>query len=347
MHSFPSLFLILMFSFFAAAAIAQEQETNPSISKSDEDVEGRAWALYIENDTKKIGGPGSDQAYSAGIKISYIFAEERAPHWAEKSVRLLDVIDPGLANAKMNFGFSMGHQIYTPNNTGATEFIANDRPYAGWLYAGFAASFKEEDIGHFFELDLGVIGPSALGEQVQNNFHRLINEDVTNGWSHTLHDEPTAQFSYQKRFKAFKQTLWDFFPYYGVGFGNVQVGLHVGGLVRFGINLPDDFGPSRPSASDGDSFVSPTPAGSGQQKSYYAFAGARGNGWVKNIFLDGNTFQSSHHVKKYPFTFETEFGAGLQILPYSVVWRFVTRSPEFEERSSFNSFASLNFMYVY
>ena len=112
-----------------------------------------------------------------------------------------------------------------------------------------------------------------------------------------------------------------------------------------GINLPDDFGPSRPSASDGDSFVSPINHALVKENGYYAFAGARGSAVARNIFLDGNTLQKSHRVHKKPFVFETEFGFGLLISPYSLVWRFVTHSVEFDEQTRLVSFASLNFVY--
>ena len=41
------------------------------------------------------------------------------------------------------------------------------------------------------QVDLGVIGPAAGGEFVQNNFHRLIGVARANGWANQLHNEPT------------------------------------------------------------------------------------------------------------------------------------------------------------
>jgi hypothetical protein len=38
-------------------------------------ISGQALTLYIENDTRDIGGPGSDNAYTNGLKFSYILAE--------------------------------------------------------------------------------------------------------------------------------------------------------------------------------------------------------------------------------------------------------------------------------
>lgn len=307
---------------------------------------GEAFAFYIENDTRLMAGPGSDQAYSNGIKISYVYAQDQFPEWSKLPARGFQFLDHDIEMSKLNFGLSLGHQIYTPNNTRETQFISDDRPYAGWLYLGFALSFREDQTEQFFEVDVGTIGPSALGKEVQNNFHDLIRDPRAEGWSHSLHDEPTLQFSFQKRFKTLAQKNVDFIPYYGTNLGNVQIAAYVGGLIRLGNHLPDNFGPGRPSASDADSFITPALSPKTHKTSAYAFAGARGKGIVRNIFLDGNSFRESPRVKKYPFIFETEFGFALQMHPVSVVWSFVTRSPEFEERSVFNSFASLSLLYL-
>lgn len=250
-------------------------------------------------------------------------------------------------NPNVNFGISIGHQIYTPHDTLAESLITDDRPYAGWLYMGFAFSYKHERLGHFLEFYLGMVGPSALGKQVQNNFHDTLSEDRVYDWKNGLHDEPTLQITYQERFKSYKSQTMDFFPYYGGSLGNVQIAAHVGGIFRYGTYLPADFGPSRPSANEGDSFLSLNVDQNPEHYSYYVFAGARGNAIARNIFLDGNSLRTSHHVTKIPLTFETDFGAGLLMAPIGLVWRFVTRSPEFEERKIFNSFASLNLLYIF
>lgn len=314
--------------------------------RSSQPKNGQAFIYYIENDSKNIGGPGSDQAYTNGFKFSYVYADDRVPSWAKKPVSRLRFLGEDLQNAKSNIGISLGQQIYTPRNTRASELIKDDRPYAGWLYMGFASSFQLHRSAHFFELDLGVVGPSALGREVQNNFHSLIDKESAKGWSNGLHDEPTVQLQYQKRTKNLATKSMDWVSYYGAGLGNVQVSAHAGALLRLGVNLPNDFGPSRPSAAEGDSFITPvsTTNGRSRLKSYYVFSGIRGNAFAHNIFLDGNTFEESHSVKKYPFTLETEFGAGVFVLPLNVVWRMVSRSPEFEG-GRFTGFASLNFVY--
>lgn len=336
--------ILILVLLWTLSSLAQNSESEDQ-KKSDKQT-GEAFAFYLENDTRSLGGPGSDQAYTNGLKFSYIYAENKVPDWARGPVERFKVLDNKNPNeTKVNLGISLGHQIYTPNNLGEPNLIPDDRPYAGWLYLGLAANFREKSSSQFFELDIGIVGPSALGKQIQNNWHDMIPKQRGMGWQHGLNDEPTLQLHYQKRFKIAEAKNIDLLPFYGASLGNVVVGAHAGAIVRIGSNLLDDFGPSRPSSNDGDSFITPINPDEPKKFGYYAFASIRGNFVARNIFLDGNTFQPSHHVKKYPFTFDNEFGLCLQKIPFNVVWRFVNRSPEFEERRRFVGFGSLNIVY--
>ncbi len=315
----------------------------------DADIEGKdqdAYAFYLENDSKNIGGPGSDQAYTNGLKFSYIYAQGQIPKWATPILDRLHILDDKAKWAKINFGLSLGQQIFTPSDTQTTSLMLDDRPYTACLYLGFAISLKEKQVEHFIEIDLGIIGPGALGEQVQNGFHRIIGISEANGWKNGPKNEPTLQAFYQKRYKIVFNKIFDFVPYYGVGLGHVLIGGHSGGMIRLGgPNLPDDFGASRPSASDGNSFILAS-SSTDSKFSYYFFIGARGNYVNRNIFLDGNTYRQSHSVKKNPFVFETEFGFGLHFHSLTWVWRLVTKSPEFNQRKEWGSFASIGFVYA-
>ncbi len=360
MNKFILLFCIQIFTFSVGVAAespneSAPQEQNSSLSRRDNSkpAVGRAFSFYIENDTNKIGGPGSDDAYSNGFKFAYTYAEDKIPIWVKPLTSWSDDLQQNFAKSRTNFGFSFAQQIYTPSNTADPDLIPDDRPYAAWLYVGLTANFRTSTRSHSLELDLGMVGPSALGKQVQNNFHRIIDQPATQGWKNQLNDEPTAELSYQERLRLLDlrehdQSYFDFIPYFGLALGNVLDSAHVGAMARIGLNLPDDFGPSRPSELGGDAYISPKLDDPHDKKfSLYAFGGIRGNAVARNIFLDGNTFRDSHHVTKYPFVLETEFGVGTQIYRWGLVWRFVTRSPEFKEKEQVNSFASVSITYSF
>ncbi len=315
--------------------------------------QGEAIYIYVENDTRNIGGPGVDKAYSNGLKLSFVAAENDVPIWAKPFVNSSQAFRQALKGSQNNFGIAIGQQIYTPTDTKNTELILDDRPYAGWLYLGFSTQFKTRQNSHSIEIDLGIIGPESGAENIQNGFHKAIAIDGTYGWKNQLATEPTLQVSYQQRVRflewvdSSKKKYFDVIPLFGGALGNVTIDAHVGSIVRYGIDLPDDFGPTRPSSTDGDNFVTPVENGKLQKSSFYIFISGRGIGVARNIFLDGNTFKSSHRVKKYPFILETEMGFAAVYQRVSLVWRYVTRSPEFEQRSTVNSFASVSIGYTF
>lgn len=313
---------------------------------------GESFTAAIENDTRRLGGPNSDDGYTSGFRFSYTYAEDREPEWIERLTNWSEPLKQELQNSATNYSISLNQKIYTPEDTDTSELILDDRPYAGWLYAGFTVNYKTNTHSHSLELDLGVVGPAAMGEQVQNGFHDLIDVPRAQGWDNQMDNEPTIQTSYMQKLRFVdvleKSTgrMFDVIPYVGASLGNVLVAAHTGIIGRLGVNIPNDFGPTRLSASDGDMIRDPRESNPDLPWRAYVYGAARANLVGHNIFLDGSIFQSSPTtVTRKPFVAETEFGYGVQYMNVSFIWRFVTVSPEFEERNRFHSFASLMLSY--
>ncbi len=87
-----------------------------------------------------------------------------------------------------DFSLSFNQDMYTPENTQATEVDSTDRPYAGQLYATYAKYtnqfFKGRKITS--RLFFGIQGPWALGKQAQNGVHSAINNEPVKGWDNQL-----------------------------------------------------------------------------------------------------------------------------------------------------------------
>lgn len=304
---------------------------------------GESFTVFVDNDSRNVGGPNQDQGYTNGIRFAYVWGEDKQPEWMPEI--------PGFEDSRTNYGLSIAQQIYTPDDTSRTDMIPDDRPYAGYLYAGLTGVVRTKTQSHTWELDMGVIGPEAMAEKVQNNFHDLIGNTHAQGWEHQLSTEPTLQLSYMQKIRFYEQEgdwtgrYFDVIPEAGAQLGNVKINAHVGALVRLGLRLPDDFGPTNFNSVGGDALD--LKVGDIELPwRLYAFMGARGRAVIRNIFLDGNTFRESHRVTKYPVVGETEIGYAIQISHWIYSWRYVTLTPEFEENSEFDSYASLALSYV-
>jgi len=199
-----------------------------------------------------------------------------------------------------------------------------------------------------FELQAGVVGRWALGGLTQNDFHQFINVSPSMGWENQLHNEPGVVLTYERKWR-FQQPLYsnlaiDIIPELGASAGNIMTYGQGGALVRFGQNLGVDYGPSRirPGPSGTDWFDSEQLNG---RLGWYLFAGTQGRAVARNIFLDGNTFESSPHVDKKHFVADFTIGASLF---WSDIARLdlalVERTKEFDGQSGghLNRFGGIN-----
>lgn len=278
----------------------------------------------------------TDRHYTTGMRINWVSdGATDSPLWAKN---LLDQIYP-LADLRAGrVGLALGHNIYTPEDTAASALSIDDRPYAGWLYGGISAHAETRrtiggrtlDTLDTVELDIGVVGPMALGEEVQNNFHELINVSRSNGWRHQLENEPAVLFIAERRWRPAPLSVGsltaDIIPHAGVSLGNVMTLANAGATVRIGQDLGVDYGPPH---------VRPTLSGlaavaGGTDFAWYLFAGAEGRFVAHNIFLDGNTFADSHSVDKKPFVADIQAGAAIVVHDIRLAFTHVFRTREFE-----------------
>ena len=141
---------------------------------------------------------GTDHHYTNGVELSYLSIEDHLWDWFRNGSNLL----PGVSNDDhTRVGLTLGQSIFTPDDTDATQPLPDQRPYAGWLYLGVAVVANQGNQLDTWALNLGIVGPSAHGEQVQNGFHDWISSAHANGWDNQLSDTPGYQLLYEHRWR--------------------------------------------------------------------------------------------------------------------------------------------------
>jgi hypothetical protein len=151
-----------------------------------------------------------------------------------------------------------------------------------------------------------ILGPWSLGETTQNGFHDLIRTNRARGWDHQLGNEPGLELIYETKWRllhaAYGQS-WgvDLIPHLGAQLGNIATAANVGVELRFGWSIPQDFEtcPIRPGCDAGNALdnTADTTA-SATRIGFYLFTAVEGRAVLRDIFLDGNTWQKSHKVDK-------------------------------------------------
>src|SRR5690606_26495623 len=315
---------------FSAPVLAEE--TAPA-----EEEDTGTFTFVLENDLFF----GSDDDYTNGVLLAWMSEPDHAPKWALRTARLLPFFP---REGRVRSSFAIGQNMYTPSDIQDPNPPPTERPYAGWLYGavGIVVETGETQLDQF-QLQLGVIGPSALGEQSQRFVHKVIDSPKPQGWDHQLKDEPGLVLTYQRSWRALAAKQFDGFaidvtPHIGGALGNVYTYANAGATVRAGWNLPNDYGPPRiqPGLPGSGFFVSTDDIG------LYAFAGLDARAVARNIFLDGNTFRDSHSVDKEPIVGDAQIGLALTIRDARIAFTHVFRSREYKTQNGEDEFGAIS-----
>jgi len=261
----------------------------------------------------------SDKHYTQGLRLSNLGPDVAAESGWNGPFNFFGDFLPIFArdaeSASRHYAVFAGQSLFTPKDLRLKPPDPHDRPYAGWLYGG--VSLLQESGQHTLEnleADLGVVGPGALGRQVQNDFHQLIDVGQAKGWSNQIQHEVGGMLSYERLWRVGvigdDANGLDIVPQAGATVGNVFTYGDIGGLVRIGKNLRADYGPTRirPGLSGTDYFNGDRLDG---PLGFYLFAGAQGRVVGRNIFLDGNSFRHSVSIPKKTLVADLQAGFSL------------------------------------
>lgn len=329
-----------MTRFLLAAALAAAM---PALARAEPprvDPKGTL-SLTFENDV--FGG--TDKYYTTGWQMSWRSPSYDPPSWL---AWIGDAAVPFFpSGGSQRWGLALGQSIFTPSDIEARIPDPADRPYASWLYGAFSiTSYTRESYGSL-EVQLGVVGPSSLAEQVQNNTHDLFNIDRAHGWDRQLRDEPgvnvvlARQWRYNRPVAASPSGALQvgIIPSLTASLGNVQTYAAAGGVVRIGDKLDADFGtPRMRPTTAGSAFYTPD-----REWGWYAFGGIEGRAVARDIFLDGNTWRDGPSVDKRNFIADASLGAALFTPWGRITYTHTFRTKEFFGQKKTTEFGSINF----
>lgn len=100
------------------------------------------------------------------------------------------------------YSFSVGQEMYTPDNIKTAAIMRNDRPYAGWLYVS-SGLVTTDPVGArklTSSLSLGVMGPLSRSDSVQSFIHLIFKFPHPAGWGNQIAND--IGISYAVRYEA-------------------------------------------------------------------------------------------------------------------------------------------------
>ncbi len=284
------------------------------------------WTLQGENASLSANSP-SDRLYVNGLRLGWTSPAAQVPDFLVGVGRAL------WGGGEQRVGVEVMQQIYTPVGTGAANPSPRDRPYAGVLLGGFSLMSDTQDTRSVLSLSLGLVGPGAGAEGVQNGFHDLIGQGRNKGWAYQIQNTAVVNVLHERTWRLSTGTVagleTDALPSLTAALGNLRDYVQAGVTFRIGEGLDSDFGVPRvrPGLSGGDVFTPTRPF------AWYAFAGIDGQAVGYDLLLQAQPFRSGRHVSAVWDV--AEFQGGVAVMAYGMrlTFAYVAQTPQFRAQT--------------
>ncbi len=292
-------------SIHAQAQVPTAAPVPPSVPPGDS-----ALIITLQTENDVIGR--TDRNYTAGLRLGVTLPTTVMPD------ALADLGRRLMGEGIQRFSLDLSQTLFTPRDTSARIPNPRDRPYAAVLTSQFNLVHDTDRTRTILGLSLGVLGPAAQGEELQNGFHDLIRDPAVNGWAHQIKNMPVVQLVGARiwRLPVLGESddglQVDVVPSAAGAVGTWRDYAQIGAQIRLGQGLKTDFGTSRisPGLTGADAYT-PT-----RSFVWYVFAGADGQAVAWDSTLDGNPFASGPHVNRNPWL--GEFEAGIAMIWHGV-----------------------------
>jgi hypothetical protein len=303
----------------------------------------RRWSASLrwENDTFS----GDDRFYSDGISLAITHT---GPSWMDP---VADRLPWG--EGRRTVGYDAGQIMVTPADTTLSVPDPNDRPYAGILWFGLALHVEKEHTYNGLKFITGVVGPASLAAETQRLVHEILGNDYPQGWDYQLPNEPIFNLVYEhrRRYRLLGEAdglSVEVLPMGNLMLGNVLTQAQVGGQIRFGWRIPNDYGTTlmRGMVHLPPPFHEDTRS-PWKDWGVYAYGGGNLNFVARNISLDGSTWRDSPSVDKEWFVPAAEVGVAASSGKFLFSFSYVFWGREFENQQDYTEFGTVTFTWLF
>lgn len=94
-------------------------------------------------------------------------------------------------------GMRIETAAFSPSSILSDSILFNDRPYSAMMALNFyqMSYFIERSMKLTSDFQIGVIGPAALGKEIQTGIHRITNNSLPHGWGHQIQNDIILNYS--------------------------------------------------------------------------------------------------------------------------------------------------------
>ena len=182
---------------------------------------------------------GTDSDYTNGLFVSYTTGKLNDSARSE----LLSLSTHSLDKVE----FVLGQKMYTPDNISSSFPIANDRPYAGFLYSEVNYLTILPERMSRYNVTLGTVGENSLAQQAQRLVHDMTDSEYPNGWEFQVDEGLVANLGYLNHYAWNRTTFsnstqFELANVSEVNIGNFRSDVSTGLMFRWGEYLSSSIG---------------------------------------------------------------------------------------------------------
>lgn len=276
-----------------------------------------------------------DRYYTNGIEFFFIHAIKNSQN-QDTTSQLLKTI----------WGVNAGQKIFNAYS-GKTWFIENvDRPITGYLYASAYMQWllKNETV-YKAELQLGTIGPNALGKETQEFIHNTFKFYKPIGWQFQLNNAFGANLNldYLKLLYRTKNKKSDFSLPLQLRLGSNFTSLNTAVLFRTG-----RFSALNNSTATQSNVANNSKANLDKYKEFYFYLRPSLSVVVYDATIQGGLFVANkgpvtHNPK--PVVFVQEVGLNYAVNRFNLNLAFIIKSREIESTAKVHKYGSIGLGY--
>ena len=163
-----------------------------------------------------------DRYYTSGVFLSYRYLSNKKSESLEK--RILE--------------WKVGQEMYTPFKATVDNVNNHDRPFAGYLYAGFGFKniYKNNQILNL-STQIGVVGSNSYAEELQEFIHEIYGFKKAVGWEYQIENTFALNFNaeYLKSLITNKDYNLDLTWVNSLNLGTVYTDISTGFYSRIGL----------------------------------------------------------------------------------------------------------------
>lgn len=315
------IFVCLLCLIGVKASIAQSQKSNYK----------HEFGFRSENDAYLA--TGQDKYYTNGLFLTFRSAIN--PSQKQDTSKLVKKI----------WALSIAHKMYNASSGSIRNIASVDRPFAAYAYGSASLNYyfkKETVLG--VELQGGILGPSAKGEEGQKFYHEVFGFYDINGWQFQVKDEIGVNLllNYQSLLYRNQKRTLDFSLPVEAKIGNTFTGLKAGLLFRTGA-----LNPLYHSVAT-NSFVSTYKEAHAKEKELYFFLKPSLDVVIYDATISGGLFRDDKGLVVYdtkPLVFSQELGVAFAQKRWTFNFSLIFKSKELKSVANAHQYGIIDLYY--